>query len=50
LYGEAHGIFAALGEWNHAGVVALALEDIERELEELPLRGAQGNGDARIHV
>jgi hypothetical protein len=46
LYREAQGMFATLGESQHAGVVAEALLEIERELQDRPHPRANGNGEA----
>jgi tetratricopeptide (TPR) repeat protein len=48
LCSEARGIFAALGETEHAGVVSEALADIEQELAVQPRR--RGNGSAHAHA
>ena len=52
LYREAQLIFATLEESQHAGVVAEAIQDIERELLDHPHpRGnGSGNGDAHAHL
>ncbi len=64
LYREAQRMFAALNEAEHAGVVAEALSDIERELKERSPGTAGGghtnghggsgghgsNGDARVNA
>ncbi len=66
LYREAQRMFAALNDSEHAGVVAAALLEIERELEDQAYSrangnagggngtsnacGGSGNGDARINA
>jgi len=59
LYREAQRLFAALNQSEHAGVVAEALSDIERELNQSGYGshdghgtngGHGGNGDARINA
>jgi tetratricopeptide (TPR) repeat protein len=50
LYREAQGMFAVLGESQHAGVVAEALAEIEQDLRERPPSRATGNGGAHSNA
>jgi tetratricopeptide (TPR) repeat protein len=50
LYLEAQRMFAALHDSEHAGVVAAALLEIERELEDQPGSRTNGNGSGHASV
>ena len=50
LYREAQRIFATLSQSEHAGVVAEALTEVERELMQLPHRRHSGNGASHANT